>query len=141
MNRLRLSAACTVALPTLTGCSDDDSPEDRATKAVSQACDDLGQLRTDTAALNGLDPATTTKDQIEDAYEDVRDDWDEVRDDLGDLDDARRTALQDAADDLEKAYDDLPGGTTGRQALSRLQPSVDKLGQAVTGAFSGLECS
>lgn len=141
MNRLQLkAAACAIALLALAGCSDDDSPEEQATKAASQACDDLGQLKTDTAALDGLDPATATKDQIKDAYEEVRDDWDDVNDDLSELDDAKRTALQAASDDLKRAYDDLPGNTTGRQALTALQPSVDQLGQTVTGALSGLDC-
>ncbi|MEU7032548.1 hypothetical protein ABZ958_02515 [Streptomyces sp. NPDC046237] len=53
---------------------------------------------------------------------------------------SERTAVQDAAEDLKKSYDDLPDDTTGRDALAQLQPQIQKLDETATAAATSLDC-
>lgn len=132
---------CATAVFGLTACSDDSSsPSEDATKAASELCSDLSELKADNAKLRALDPASATKDQVKEAQQAVQDDWNSVKENAGQLKDAERSAVQSAAEDLKKAYEALPGDTTGQDALAKLQPQILKLDEATTSAATGLKC-
>ncbi|MFD4240141.1 hypothetical protein ACFWP3_00730 [Streptomyces sp. NPDC058525] len=135
-----IGVLCVGAAFGLAACSDDSSPSEEATKAAADVCSGLTELRADNAKLKALDPASATKDQVKDAYEAVREDWDGVKDNLGKLREAERAAVQSASDDLKKAYEDLPGDTTGKDALTKLQPQIQKLDETSAAAATGLQC-
>lgn len=135
-----IGVLCVSAVFGLTACSDDSSPSEEATKAAADLCTDLSELKADNAKLKALNPTSATKDQVKDAYEAVRKDWDDVKKNLDKLKDAERSAVQSASDDLKKAYEDLPGDTTGKDALTKLQPQIQKLDETSTAASAGLSC-
>ncbi|NBE56812.1 hypothetical protein [Streptomyces boluensis] len=135
-------AVCAVLALSTTACSDSDSsPEDEATKAASELCENLGELKADNQKLAALDPATATKEQVQDAYDDVKDDWNDVKGNLSALSSAKRDAVQGASDDLRQASEDVPGDTTAQQTLTDLKPQIDKLATTVSDASTSLKCS
>ncbi|MER5872252.1 hypothetical protein [Streptomyces sp. NPDC002044] len=135
-----IGAVCVTAMFGLTACSDDSTPAEEATEAAADVCTDLSELKADNAKLKALDPANATKDQVKDAYDAVQEDWANVKDNLGKLKDAERAAVKSAAEDLKKGYEDLPGDTTGQNALTQLQPQIQKLDESATAAAAGLRC-
>ncbi|WP_433543783.1 hypothetical protein ACQPZG_00750 (plasmid) [Streptomyces sp. CA-294286] len=143
MKRVLVPAAVSLAaVLSLASCSDNDaSPKEEGTKAASELCTDLSELRADQAKLAALDPASATKDQVKEAYEAVQDDWKDVSESLGDLDEAKRNGLRSAADDLKKAYEDLPGDTSGKDALSKVKPQIQKLGTTVQESSRSVNCT
>ncbi|MCX4692333.1 hypothetical protein [Streptomyces sp. NBC_01408] len=135
-----IGVLCVSAAFGLAACSDDSSPAEEATKAAADLCTDLGALKADNAKLKALNPATATKDQIKEAYDAVQSDWDNVKENLSKLRESEQAAVKAAAEDLKKGYEGLPGDTTGQQALTQLQPQVQKLDEATTAASTGLRC-
>ncbi|MGW6691591.1 hypothetical protein [Streptomyces sp. NPDC054961] len=135
-----IGVLCAAAVFGLTACSDDSSPSEDATKAASELCADLSELKGDTAKLKALNPSSATKDQVKDAQQAVQDDWNSVKTNASQLKEAERAAVQSATEDLKKAWDDVPGDTTGKDALTMLQPQIQKLDQATTAAAAGLKC-
>ncbi|MEV7562369.1 hypothetical protein ACGFYY_17590 [Streptomyces sp. NPDC048331] len=132
---------CVGAILGLSACSDDSSsPAEEATKAAAELCTDLNALKADNAKLKALDPANATKDQVKDAYEAVQQDWENVKENAKQMKDAERAAVQSAAENLKKSYQDLPGDTTGKDARTQLQPQIESLDAAAANASSGLRC-
>ncbi|MFJ8013690.1 hypothetical protein [Streptomyces sp. NPDC096339] len=143
MKRLAITAALGTATAVLflSGCSSDDSsPKEQATKAAADLCDGLSTLKADQAKLAALDPATTTKDQLGDAVKAVQKDWESVASSLGDLDSAKKSAVQSAVGDLKSGYADLPGDATGADAQAKLKPQVQKLDETLVAASAGVKC-
>ncbi|MFK0256334.1 hypothetical protein [Streptomyces sp. NPDC090445] len=120
--------------------SNDTTPEEEATKAAAELCTNLTQLKSDNAALKALNPATATKDQMQKAYEAVQTDWKNVKESTRTMKSAEREAVQQAAENLKKGYEDLPGDTTGKDALTQLQPQIQALDTAVDEAATSLKC-
>ncbi|MEU9376145.1 hypothetical protein AB0D94_20540 [Streptomyces sp. NPDC048255] len=136
-----IGVLCATAVFGLTACSDDSSsPSEEATKAASELCTDLSELKADNAKLRALNPSSATKDQVKEAHQAVQDDWNSVKENASQLKEAERSAVQTAAEDLKKAYEALPGDTTGQDALAKLQPQILKLDEATTSASTGLKC-
>ncbi|WP_326588984.1 hypothetical protein [Streptomyces sp. NBC_01294] len=135
-----IGVLCISAVFGLSACSDDPSPSEEATEAAADLCTDLGALKADNAKLKALNPATATKDQIKEAYDAVQDDWADVKENVSKLREAERAAVQAAAEDLKEGYEDLPGDTTGKDALTQLQPQIQKLDATSTAAAAGLQC-
>ncbi|AWZ03926.1 MULTISPECIES: hypothetical protein [unclassified Streptomyces] len=140
MNRLLATAVSTAAAALLVAggaASASAEPTDDATKEL---CSSLTELKADNAKLRTLDPATATKDQIKDAHNAVQDDWKTVAESTAQFNAAQKDAIKSAANDVKKAYDDLPGDTTGADALTKLTPDLQKLDTAVASAQLGLQC-
>ncbi|WP_411103523.1 hypothetical protein [Streptomyces sp. cmx-4-9] len=136
-----IGVLCVSAVFGLSACSDDSSsPAEEATKASANACTDLNALKADNAKLKALDPAVATKDQVKDAYNAVQNDWDGVKENLSKLKQAEQDAVKAAAENLKKGYEGLPGDTTGKDALTQLQPQIQQLDQATAAASTGLKC-
>ncbi|WP_329198581.1 MULTISPECIES: hypothetical protein [unclassified Streptomyces] len=133
MKRLIASGLlCAAVVLGVSACSSDDTtPQEKATKAAAEMCSNLTQLRADNAKLKTLNPATATKDQIQDAYNAVQTDWKNLKASRETMKSAERDAVQSSAEDLKKAYENLPGDTTGKDALSQLQPQIRSLDDAV----------
>ncbi|MFE9256989.1 hypothetical protein [Streptomyces sp. NPDC006879] len=142
MKRLLASGVlCVTVALSLTACSsDEESPAEQASKAAAQVCTNLTTLKSDSAALRALNPASATKDQIKEANDAVQQDWANVKESLATLDETRSQAVEDATEDLKNAYEDLPGDVTGSQALTELQPQINALDSSVSAAASGLNC-
>ncbi|MDA5282938.1 hypothetical protein ACWGHM_18945 [Streptomyces sp. NPDC054904] len=140
-----IATLCVSVVFGLSACSDDsdNSPSDEASKATQAAadlCTDLNALRADNAKLKALNPANATKDQIKEAVDAVQSDWEGVKENTSALKEAERNAVKAAAEDLKKSYEDLPGDTTGKDALTQLQPKIQTLDVATAAASSGLKC-
>ncbi|MGW1894473.1 hypothetical protein ACWCP6_30155 [Streptomyces sp. NPDC002004] len=134
-------ASATAAL-SLAACSSSSSetPAEKASKASAQMCTDLNTLKADNAKLKALNPANATKDQIKSAVDAVQTDWSNVKEEATALATARRDEVKSAAENLKKAYQDLPGDTTGKDALAKIQPQIQGLDQAIASASSNLHC-
>jgi predicted nucleic acid-binding Zn-ribbon protein len=136
-----IGVLCVSAAFGLAACSDDSSsPSEEATKAAADLCTDLNALKADNAKLKALDPAVATKDQVKDAYDAVQKDWEGIQSNMTKMKQAEQDAVKSAAEGLKKAYGDLPGDTTGKDALTKLQPQIQTLDQAATTASTGLKC-
>ncbi|MFJ6720104.1 hypothetical protein [Streptomyces sp. NPDC091259] len=120
--------------------SNDETPEEKASKAGAELCTNLTQLKSDNAALKALNPATATKDQMQKAYDAVQTDWKNVKENTQTMKSAERDAVQSAAENLKKAYEGLPGDTTGKEALTQLQPQIQQLDAAATQAATDHHC-
>ncbi|MGW0901256.1 hypothetical protein ACWD0G_30495 [Streptomyces goshikiensis] len=132
---------CAAVVLGATACSSDDTtPEEEATKAAAELCTSLTQLKSDSAALKALSPATATKDQMKSAYDAVQSDWQNVKKNTTTLKSAEKSAVTTAAENLKKAYENLPGDTTGKDALTQLQPQIQALDTATTQATTSQKC-
>ncbi|OKI29656.1 hypothetical protein CG724_24415 [Streptomyces sp. CB02120-2] len=132
---------CAAVVLGATACSSDDTtPEEEATKAAAELCTSLTQLKSDNAALKALSPATATKDQMKSAYDAVQTDWQNVKKNTTTLKSAEKSAVTTAAENLKKAYEGLSGDTTGKDALTQLQPQIQALDTAVTEAATTQKC-
>lgn len=138
-----IGVLCVSAALGLAACSDnsnDNSAAEQATKAAADLCTDLNALKADNAKLKALNPASATKDQVKDAYDAVQKDWGNVKNNLAKMKQAEQDAVKDASENLKKGYEALPGDTTGKDALTKLQPQILKLDEASTAASTGLKC-
>ncbi|MEU8779809.1 hypothetical protein [Streptomyces sp. NPDC048606] len=115
-------------------------PTPNQSAAAAQLCTDLNKLRADATALFGLNPASATKDQVKDAYEDVRDGWESVSESTATWNAAQKDAIKSAADGLKKTWDDLPDDATATDAAGKLKPQAQTLNTAVQSARTGLQC-
>ncbi|WP_407840881.1 hypothetical protein ACE1OC_38135 [Streptomyces sp. DSM 116496] len=141
MNRLLATAVSTAAAALLVaGGAASAFAAAPADEATDKLCSSLTELKADNAKLRALDPATATKDQIKDAHKAVQDDWKTVAESTAQFNAAQKDAVKTAANDLKKTYDDLPGDTTGADALTKLTPDLQKLDTAVASAQNGLQC-
>ncbi|MGW4687880.1 hypothetical protein ACWEPM_23680 [Streptomyces sp. NPDC004244] len=140
---LRTAAVTTAALVmtgggTTAALAADPTPD--PSKAAAELCTNLNQLSSDTAALQAMKPDTTTKDQLKAATQKVQDDWKKVAQSTATWTQAKKDAVKTAAENLKKAYDNMPGNTTASQAATNLTPQVQALNTAVRDARSELKC-
>lgn len=141
MNRLLATAVSTAAAGLLVvGGAASAFAAGPTDDATTELCSSLTELKADNAKLRALDPATATKDQIKDAHNAVQDDWKTVAESTAQFNAAQKDAVKSAANDLKKAYEDLPGDTTGAEVLTKLTPDLQKLDTAVASAQTGLQC-
>lgn len=148
MRRAVVTAAIGVmAALSLTACSEEgDVPESGGTNSVGELCSDLAQLKRDTVELTGLDGSdgssgAVSRTDVQDAIGDIRDDWDDIEEAAFDLAEGRRTDLKDAVDDLTARFGRFPAGTSGTDAVDRLQPQIKAVDEAAEAASQDLECA
>ncbi|MCX4775971.1 hypothetical protein [Streptomyces sp. NBC_01264] len=141
MNRLLATAVSTAAAALLVaGGAASASAAEPTDDATTKLCSSLTELKADNAKLRELDPATATKDQIEEAHKAVQDDWTTVAKSTAQFKAAHKEAIKNATKDVKKTYDGLPGDTTGAEALTKLTPNLQNLDEAVANAQTGLKC-
>ncbi|WP_406185044.1 hypothetical protein [Streptomyces sp. NBC_01006] len=133
---------CAAAVIGASACSSDDdtTPQEAASSASAALCTNLVQLKSDNAALKALNPATATKDQLQSAYDAVQADWKKVKETTSALKSAEKDAVTMAAENLKSAYEGLPGDTTGKDAITQLQPQIQALDTAANEATTSLKC-
>lgn len=107
--------------------------------AEASLCDSLGDFRAAVSDLRELDDDSSRED-LEAARDDVSDAFEQVVTDAGDLAGIRVDGLQSAFGDLGTAIDDLPEGTSIREAIDELEPQLNAVGMAFEALFAGLEC-
>ncbi|MFE2875415.1 hypothetical protein ACFXG6_12765 [Streptomyces roseus] len=136
------SLLCAAVVLGASACSSDDNstPQEAASSASAALCTNLVQLKSDNAALKALNPATATKDQLKSAYDAVQNDWKKVKESSSALKSAEKEAVTTAAEDLKKAYENLPGDTTGKDAVTQLQPQIQALDTAAAQATTANNC-
>ncbi|MDH6542515.1 hypothetical protein ACFXJO_27305 [Streptomyces lavendulae] len=136
-----IGALCVTAAFGLAACSDNSSsPAEEASQAAADLCTDLNALKADNAKLKALNPAVATKDQVQSAVDAVQKDWENVKSNMKKMKQSEQDAVKSAAEGLKKGYQDLPGDTTGKDALTQLQPQIQSLDQAAANAATGLKC-
>ncbi|MEU2392962.1 hypothetical protein [Streptomyces sp. NPDC007369] len=144
MKRFLRTAAVTTAALVLAGGGASAAfavdPTDDPGKAAADLCANINQLSSDTAALNALNPSTATKDQIKDATDKVQEDWKDVAESTATWNQAKKNAVKTASENLKKAYENLPGDTTGSQAVTKLAPQVQALNASIRDARRELTC-
>ncbi|MFD7631656.1 hypothetical protein ACFV7Q_37590 [Streptomyces sp. NPDC059851] len=109
-------------------------------KAAADLCASINELSSDTAAMNALNPSTATKDQIKDATDEVQDGWKKVAESKATWNQAKKNAVKTASENLKKAYENLPGDTTGSQAVTQLAPQLQALNASIRDARRDLTC-
>ncbi|MGW7065131.1 hypothetical protein ACWGHM_42530 [Streptomyces sp. NPDC054904] len=137
MNRLLATAVSTAAAALLVAGGAALASAEPTDDATKQLCSRLTELKADNAKLRALDPASATKDQIKDAHDAVQDDWKAVAESTAQFNAAQKDAIKSAADNVKKTYEDLPGGTTGAQALTKITPDLQKRDTVVASAQCG----
>ncbi|MFD0272009.1 hypothetical protein ACFVGY_36390 [Streptomyces sp. NPDC127106] len=115
-------------------------PTANPSQAAADLCANINELSSDTAALQALNPSTTTKDQLKEATEKVQEDWKEVAESTATWNQAKKNAVKTAAENLKKAYANLPGDTTGSQAATQLAPQAQALNTSIRDARRDLNC-
>jgi hypothetical protein len=109
--------------------------------AKKNFCNSLSSFSSTVVSYEGLNPATATNEQLDNAADDIATAWDDVLDEANDWVNADDNALTEAYDDLYYATQDLPGDYTIAQDLDSLQPELDAVAQAYSETFTGAGCT
>jgi hypothetical protein len=137
-SRAANAAVLTIALALLVaGCG---GKQESAADAKASFCKSLDNLAAQVVALQGLDFANTSKDDLEDATGKVQDAWKQVKDDAQDLEDANVRELEQAGDKLSSSVDGLDSDTTLTQAVTALGAQLSAFAQAFTKAVASAGC-
>jgi hypothetical protein len=115
-------------------------PESSA-QAKQNFCNSLTNLSGTVMSYEGLDPATATSEQRDNAYHDISDAWNRVVDDANDWANAYDNPLNQAYDDLYWAIEFLPGDYTVAESLDALQPELSAFPEAFHETFDGSGCA
>ena len=115
-------------------------PESSA-EAKANYCNSLSNLSSTVMSYQGLNPATATNDQLDQAYNDIADAWNAVEDDANDWANAYDNPLTSAYDDLYWAYQALPGDYTVAQDIDALQPEISAFPDAFRETFDRSGCT
>jgi hypothetical protein len=109
--------------------------------AKEDFCGSLDNLATTVMNYQGLDPATATNEELDNAADDITEAWDDVVNDGDDWANAYDNPLTNAYDDLSYAAEDLPDDNTVAEDLDALQPQLEAFPQAFRDTFDGSGCS
>jgi len=108
--------------------------------AKQNFCTSLSDFSGTVMNYQGLNPATATNDQLEDAADDINDSWDDVVDDANDWANAYDNELTAAYDDLYYAIEDLDGDNSAGQNLEDLEDELSAIPSAYRATFDGSGC-
>jgi len=103
-------------------------------------CTSLSDFSGTVMNYQGLNPATATNDQLEDAADEINDSWDDVVDDANDWANAYDNELTAAYDDLYYAIEDLDGDISAGQNLEDLEDELSAIPSAYRATFDGSGC-
>ena len=109
--------------------------------AKQNFCTSLSDFSGTVMNYQGLNPATATNDQLEDAADDINDSWDDVVDDANDWANAYDNPLTGAYNDLYYAIQDVPGDYTVAQTINEVQPELEAIPSAYAETFDGSGCT
>jgi hypothetical protein len=109
--------------------------------AKKNFCNSLSDLSSTVMSYDGLNPATATNEELDNAADDIDEAWDNVADDAEDWANADDNALAEAYDDLYWAIQDLPGDYTVAEDLDALEDELSAFPEAYRDTFDGSGCS
>ena len=92
-------------------------------------------------SYQGLNPATATNEELDNAYDDITSAYDQVVQDAEDWANAYDNPLGEAYDNLYWAAQDLPDDYTVARDLSALSDELSVFPQAFHETFDGSGCS
>ena len=110
-------------------------------QAKQDYCNSLRNLSSTVMSYQGLNPATATNDELDQAYDDITSAYDQVEQDAEDWANAYDNPLGEAYDNLYWAAQDLPDDYTAAQDLSALSDELSAFPQAFHETFDGSGCS
>ena len=109
--------------------------------AKKNFCTSLTNLSSTVTNYQGLNPATATNEQLDNAADDISGAWDDVVDDANDWANAYDNPLNEAYNDLYWAIETLPSDNTIAEDLDALEPELSAFPQAYHETFDGSGCS
>ena len=110
-------------------------------QAKEDYCNSLRNLSSTVMSYQGLNPATATNEELDNAYNDITSAYDQVAQDAEDWANAYDNPLGEAYDNLYWAAQDLPDDYTAAQDLSALSDELSAFPQAFHETFDGSGCS
>jgi len=112
-----------------------------SSEAKADFCDSLTTLSSTVMQYQGINPATATNEELDNAADDIADAYDEVVDDAEDWANAYDNPLNIAYNDLYWAIQDLPSDNTVAEDMASLDDELSAFPQAFTETFDGSGCS
>jgi hypothetical protein len=109
--------------------------------AKKDYCNSLNNLSSTVMSYQGLNPATATNEELDNAAGDISDAYDQVIDDANDWANAYDNPLTEAYDNLYWAIQALPSDYTVAEDLSSLDNELSAFPQAFRDTFDGSGCS
>jgi hypothetical protein len=110
-------------------------------EAKDSFCTSLSDFSSAYVSYEGLNPATATNDEYDDAYDELDQSWDRLVQDAEDFAEADDNELTAAVDDLYDAAVALPGDNTARQNIEALSDEIQALPSAYKATFDGSGCA
>lgn len=112
-----------------------------SSEAKADFCDSLTELSSTVTQYEGINPATATNEEFDNAADDITDAYNEVIDDAEDWANAYDNPLNEAYNDLYWATQDLPSANTVAEDMASLDDELSAFPQAFTETFDGSGCS
>jgi hypothetical protein len=109
--------------------------------AKEDVCTSLSELSSTVMSYDGLNPLTATNDELENAAEDIEEAWDDLVDETYDWVYAEDNALTEAYDDLYYAIQDLDGDNSLADNAEELEDELNAFPEAYQATFTGAGCS
>jgi len=110
-------------------------------QAKEDYCNSLRNLSSTVMSYQGLNPATATNEELDNAYDDIAGAYDQVAQDAEDWANAYDNPLAEAYDDLYWAAQDLPDDYTAAQDIASLEDELSAFPGAFHETFDGSGCS
>jgi hypothetical protein len=110
-------------------------------EAKADFCGSLNSLSSTVMSYEGLDPRTTTNEELDSAADDIEDAWNEVVDDAEDWANAYDNPLNEAYNDLYWEVQVIPGDYTVAESLEMVDDELEAFPQAFSETFDGSGCS
>jgi hypothetical protein len=129
-----IAGACLLGL-TVAACGESSATAKR------NFCDSLSSLSSTVMNYQGLDPATATNAELENAADDIAGAWDDVVDDANDWANADDNALTEAYNNLYDGIQALPEDNTISEDIDALEPQLSAFPSAYRETFDGSGCS
>ncbi len=113
-----------VVLAVAAACGEDDEASQEET--VDNLCGSLVEAGEALAGFVSLDPATATKEDVQNVVDEAQSAMDDARDAAQDLDEANTDALESSFDELRTAVEDLPDDTTLEEGRALLHHRLSR---------------
>ena len=140
-HQLVLGTAVAALLAVTTACgSDEPSTADE----VGELCEDLAAVQSSLDEISGasFDPATTTKDGVDETLTSAQSDVQTALDDAGDVGESVRSTLSDAFDTFKAALEAIPseGDTTLAGAVAEVTAAGAEFRSTWESTLAELNC-
>ena len=110
-------------------------------EAKKDFCNSLSNLSSTVMQYQGLNPATATNEELNNAADDIYDAYDQVVEDAEDWANAYDNPLNEAYNDLYWEVQSLPSDYTVAEHLAEVEDELAAFPQAFTETFDGSGCT